>query len=43
MAKPEYLSLSKRIIDGLSVDDKDAVFWDQGYFTLAARERLHEG
>ena len=29
MAKPEYLSLSKRIIDRLSVDDKDAVFWDR--------------
>ena len=29
MAKPEYLSLSKRIIDRLSVDDKDTVFWDR--------------
>ncbi len=29
MAKPEYFSLSKRIIDRLSVDDKDAVFWDR--------------
>ena len=29
MAKPEYLSLSKRIIDRLSVDDKDTVYWDR--------------
>ena len=29
MDKPEYLSLSKRIIDRLSVDDKDAVLWDR--------------
>ena len=29
MAKPPYLTLSKRIIDRLSVDDKDAVFWDR--------------
>ena len=29
MAKPEYLSLSKRMIDRLSVDDKDTVFWDR--------------
>ena len=29
MAKPEYLSLSKRFIDRLSVDDKDTVFWDR--------------
>lgn len=29
MDKLEYLSLSKRIIDRLSVDDKDAVFWDR--------------
>ena len=29
MAKPQYLTLSKRIIDRLSVDDKDAVFWDR--------------
>ena len=29
MAKPEYRSLSKRIIDRLSVDDKDTVFWDR--------------
>ena len=29
MDKPEYLNLSKRIIDRLSVDDKDAVFWDR--------------
>ena len=29
MAKSEYLSLSKRIVDRLSVDDKDAVFWDR--------------
>ena len=26
---PEYLSLSKRIIDRLLVDDKDTVFWDR--------------
>ena len=29
MAKPEYCGLSKRIIDRLSVDDKDTVFWDR--------------
>ncbi len=29
MAKPQYLTLSKRIIDRLSVDDKDALFWDR--------------
>lgn len=29
MAKLPYLTLSKRIIDRLSVDDKDAVFWDR--------------
>ena len=29
MAKPEYRGLSKRIIDRLSVDDKDTVFWDR--------------
>ncbi len=28
MTKAQYLTLSKRIIDGLSVDDNDAVFWD---------------
>ena len=28
MAKTEYCSLSERIIDRLSVDDKDAVLWD---------------
>ena len=28
MTKPQYLTLSKRIIDRLSVDDNDAVFWD---------------
>ena len=29
MAKPQCLTLSKRIIDRLSVDDKDALFWDR--------------
>ena len=29
MAEPEHRTLSKRIIDRLSVDDKDAVFWDR--------------
>ena len=29
MAKPQYVTLTKRIIDRLSVDDKDAVFWDR--------------
>ena len=29
MLKPPYLTLSKRIIDRLPVDDKDAVFWDR--------------
>ena len=29
MAERQYLTLSKRIIDRLSVDDKDAVFWDR--------------
>ena len=28
MTKPQYLTLSKRIIDRLSVDGNDAVFWD---------------
>ena len=30
MATAQYRTLSKRIIDGLSVDDKDTVFWDYG-------------
>ena len=29
MAELQYLTLSKRIVDRLSVDDKDAVFWDR--------------
>ena len=29
MAELQYLTLSKRILDRLSVDDKDAVFWDR--------------
>ena len=36
MTKPQYLTLSKRTIDRLSVDGNDAVFWDQGYFTLVS-------
>ena len=30
MAELQYLTLSKRIVDRLSVGDKDAVFWDRG-------------
>ena len=29
MANPQYVTISKRIIGRLSVDDKDAVFWDR--------------
>ena len=29
MAKLQYRTVSKRTADGLSVDDKDAVFWDR--------------
>ena len=29
MATAQYRTLSKRIIDRLSVDDKDTVFWDR--------------
>lgn len=29
MAEFQHLILSERIVDGLSVDDKDAVFWDR--------------
>ena len=29
MPKRNTLRLTKRIVDGLSVDDKDAVFWDR--------------
>ncbi len=29
MAEPQHRTLSKRIIDRLSVDDKDTVFWDR--------------
>ena len=29
MATPHYRTLSKRIVDRLAVDDKDAVFWDR--------------
>ena len=29
MAERQYLTLSKRIIDRLAVDDKDTVFWDR--------------
>ena len=29
MAKLEYRTISKRTVDGLSVEDKDAVFWDR--------------
>ena len=29
MAKLQYRTISKRTVDGLSVDDKDAVFWDR--------------
>ena len=30
MPEREYLTLSKRIVDRLAVDGKDAVFWDRG-------------
>ena len=29
IARLEYRSISKRTVDGLSVGDKDAVFWDR--------------
>ena len=29
MAKLQYRTISKRTVDGLSVDGKDAVFWDR--------------
>ena len=29
MARLEYRSISKRTVDGLSVGDKDTVFWDR--------------
>ena len=29
MAEFQYFTLSKRIVDRLSVDHKDAVFWDR--------------
>ena len=29
MAKLQYRTISKRTVDGLSVDDRDAVFWDR--------------
>ena len=29
MAKRQYRTLNKRMVDGLSVDGKDAVFWDR--------------
>ena len=29
MATRHYRTLSKRIVDRLAVDDKDAVFWDR--------------
>ena len=29
MAKLQYQTISKRTVDGLSVDDKDVVFWDR--------------
>ena len=29
MARLEYRSVSKRTVDGLSVGDKDTVFWDR--------------
>ena len=29
MAKPQYRGISKRTVDGPSVEDKDAVFWDR--------------
>ena len=29
MAKLQYRTISKRTVDGLSVDEKDAVFWDR--------------
>ena len=29
MATHQYRTLTKRIVDRLAVDDKDAVFWDR--------------
>ena len=29
MPERQYLTLSKRIVDRLAVDGKDAVFWDR--------------
>ena len=29
MATRQYRTLTKRIVDRLAVDDKDAVFWDR--------------
>ena len=29
MTKLQYRTISKRTVDGLSVDEKDAVFWDR--------------
>ena len=29
MAKLQYRTISKRTVDGLSVDEKDIVFWDR--------------
>lgn len=37
MAERKYLSLSKRIIDRLAVDDKDAVFWDSDLLGFGIR------
>ena len=37
MAKLKYRTISKRTVDGLSVEDKDAVFWDRELLSTAAR------
>ena len=37
MARLEYRSISKRTVDGLSVGDKDTVFWDRELSGFASR------
>ena len=37
MAKLQYRSISKRTVDGLSVEDKDVVFWDRELLGFGVR------
>ena len=41
MARPQGQALTKRIVDRLSVDDKDAIFWDRDLPGFGVRVHPH--